>query len=336
MKNQLTVFLVLLTLAACRPSPKRHFVLHGAVFGTSYTIQYFDGLDRSASVQHRLDSLFAAVNHSLSTYDPESDISKINRGETGIATDGMFRDVFTLSKEVHRKTEGYFDPTVGMLRNAYGFGGEAPLTGLSQAKLDSMMEFVGFDKVSLAAGGFVEKARPEIYLDFNAVAKGYAVDRVGEELEGMGIGNFWVEIGGEVTARGKNLGRGAWWRAGLEDFQSGIQGRKLMGSVDLINASIAGSGNYRGVRMDSATGIRHVHTIDPQTGSAIPSDILSVHVMSRSCARADAYATAFMAMGFEKAMAILPELEAIEVFLVYLSDSGTVASYASPAFAHLQ
>src|SRR5690606_33034862 len=161
-----TYFLFLFLLFSCGSKEPKSILLQGEAFGTNYNIQFYS--EKDIDFKKGLDSVIDAVNHSVSTYIPESDISKINRGDSTVVVDSIFREVFEISSEVNQKTNGYFDPTIGVLRNAYGFGDVKPLKNIDSTTLDSLMEFVGFQKVKLNSDGSISKEYPQIYFDFNA------------------------------------------------------------------------------------------------------------------------------------------------------------------------
>ena len=304
--------------------------IHGEAFGTTYVVKYFGNAKDAPFIKKGIDSVVYVVNKSMSTYLPESDISKINKGDTSVVIDSMFLEVFTLSRKLNKATSGYFDPTIGILRNAYGFGETKPLGVLDKVVLDSLMNYVGWDKVILNSNKTITKLHPEIYFDFNAIAKGYGIDRIVIFLESLSKTNFLVELGGEIRAKGKNISTDTSWRVGVESVNSKVENRSAVTSVALNNRSMAGSGNYRKYRVDKATGNKYVHTINPLTGTAEQIDILSANVIAPTCAEADAWATAFMAMGIEKSKKILDRQKDIEAYLTY---SGGV--YITPGFMKL-
>ena len=192
-----------MVLLGCQTTSEKRSVLQGNAFGTSYTIQYYS--NEKFNAQNGIDSVFAAVNKSVNTYIPNSDISKINKGDSTIIVDAIFKDVFLLSEKVHQQSQGYFDPTIGVLRNAYGFGDARPLQNIDSLTLDSLMQYVGFSKVKLTAEGTIKKKYPSIYFDFNAVAKGYGIDCLGRFLESQGVENYLIELGGELRSKGINV-----------------------------------------------------------------------------------------------------------------------------------
>ncbi|MBE7688313.1 FAD:protein FMN transferase [Tenacibaculum finnmarkense] len=286
--------------------------LAGFVFGTTYHITYVDA-DNQANYQKSIDSLFNLVNKSLSTYLPTSDISKINNGDTTVVVDKMFVDVFAKAKKIYKETAGYFDPTIGKLINAYGFGSGKERKNLSSKEIEKLMIGVGFDKVKLE-NNKVYRESDQIEFNVNAFAKGYGVDVIGWFLEDKKINNYLIEIGGEIRARGKKKGK--LWKVAIE--KPNIDGtRSLQKIITLDDESMATSGNYRKFKINE-NGKKIVHTVNPKTGLASQSNLLSVSVrLKGDCADVDAYATAFLAMGLEKTTAFLLKHPELKVVLLY-------------------
>ena len=313
-----------------RQAPK---ILQGNAFGTTYGIQYFS--DTTFDIKKGVDSVIYAVNRSVSTYMPESDISKINRGDSTVKVDAIFKEVFRISEMVHTNSNGYFDPTVGVLRNAYGFGDTKPLNEIDAKTLDSLMPLVGFQKVTIAANGMVKKEHPNTYLDFNAVAKGYGIDCIGNYLEQKGVRNYLVELGGEILAKGTNKAKHTSWVVGVEALDSELSNRNASVVIQLKNKAMAGSGNYRKFRVDSVSGKKYVHTINPLTGSAEESNVTSATIIANTCGVADAYATACMSIGFEKAKKMISAIDDVEVYLTYNDSLNRPQVYISQGFKKL-
>jgi thiamine biosynthesis lipoprotein len=314
MRNYIFLAVLFVFLSCGQNGPKPIF-LQGDAFGTTYNIQFYS--ERDINFKKGLDSVIAAVNHSVSTYIPDSDISKVNRGDSTVVVDSIFREVFEISKEVNEKTNGYFDPTIGVLRNAYGFGDVKPIKNIDSTTLDSLMKFVGFHKVKLNSDGTISKQFPEIYFDFNAVAKGFGIDCLGRYLESKGVSDYLIELGGEILTKGTNLEKNQNWVVGIEAVDSKLEDRSFEATVKLKNEGMASSGNYRKFRMDSLTGKKFVHTLNPLTGSAEMSDVTSATVIAPTCAVADAYATSFMALGMEKSKELLHNLPNVEAYLTF-------------------
>ena len=186
------------------------------------------------------------------------------------------------------------------------------------------MQLVGFDKTQLLNGKIV-KEDAAIVFDFNSIAKGFGVDIVGRFFESKNIDNYLVEIGGEIRARGKNIKKN-YWRAAIEKPNTdGSQ--SFQTAVELKNASMATSGNYRKFRI-TKEGKKYVHTVNPKTGFATESNLLSASVIIEGdCADADAYATAFMAIGLEKTKIFLTKYPQIKVLLIFLDEKGSLQEY---------
>lgn len=328
LKKSLAFIVFLTVLQACNKEIKNtDYVLQGGVFGTSYKINY---LNASKNYQFSIDSLFLAINNSLSTYIPNSDISKINQGDTTIVVDSFFEEVFIKSKKIHEKTEGFFDPTVGNLVNAYGFGPEEGKLILSDSVINQLMKDVGFEKVALK-NRKINKQQPTIYLDFNSIAKGYALDVVARFFDEKKITNYLIEIGGEIRAKGTKKDNQPWLIKIVDPLYT--ESENGFKTIKLTNVSMATSGNYRKYRITD-DGKKYVHTINPKTGLATESNLLSASVFTKTdCADADAYATAFMAMGFDKTKSFLEKnTDDIKVILIYIDKNQKIQIFDSYSF----
>ena len=317
--------LALLATSCSKTAPKNNYLV-GNVFGTTFHIRYADVSSRN--FEKPIDSLFQLVNQSLSTYSKGSLVSQINAGATSLELDSFFSEVFYSARRIYKETEGAFDPTIGVLVNAWGFGPEKALKKLDSSAVRALLPLVGFDKVSIFQGR-LQKTDPRIYLDFNAIAKGFGVDVIGAYLESQNIENYLVEIGGELRARGTNF-EGRPWSVGIEKPHFDAT-RSLQKIVFLKNASMATSGNYRKYKTDSLTGEKYAHTLDAKTGRPTKGNLLSATVIAPiDCAEVDAYATALMAMGFEKSKAFLKTHPKLEAFLIYVDAAGGLREHATP------
>ena len=318
----LLVFSIFLVFSTCK---KEHlfkdYTLKGLVFGTTYKITY---LNSDTNYQKSIDSLFLKMNLSLSTYMERSDISKINKGDTDVIVDDFFVEVFKKSKRIFTETDGFFDPTVGNLVNAWGFGPKIEKLNLTEDQVKVKMQFVGLDKVTLKNTRIV-KEKPEIYLDFNSIAKGFGIDVVARFLESKKIDNYLVEIGGEIRTGGFKEEQQPW----IVKLVDPIESNSGFKNLNLSNKSMATSGNYRKFRITD-TGKKYVHTINPKTGYATESNLLSVSVIADlDCADVDAYATAFMAMGLEKTKSFLDKNTKLEVILLFTNAEGNLEEYTN-------
>jgi thiamine biosynthesis lipoprotein len=320
----LLIFSFLFVFSTCKKEPVfKDYTLKGLVFGTTYKITY---LNSDKNYQKSVDSLFLKMNLSLSTYMPSSAISKINKGDTGVIVDDFFIEVFEKSKRIFKETDGFFDPTVGNLVNAWGFGPKIEKHNLTEDQVKAQMQFVGLDKVKLKNKSIV-KEKPGFYLDFNSIAKGFGIDVIARFLESKKVTNYLVEIGGEIRTGGFKKGRKPWIVQLVDPIQSDANAgfKKL----NLSNKAMATSGNYRKFRITD-TGKKYVHTINPKTGFATESNLLSVSVIANlDCADVDAYATAFMAMGLEKTKYFLDKHKKLKVILLFTNMEGNLEEYTN-------
>lgn len=298
----------------------------GQTMGTiEYNVKYLgDGVENYKS---EIDSILVAFNQSLSTYIPDSEISALNNGDTLSNPSKMFIDVLVSSREVFETTDGAFDPTVGPLVNAWGFGPDKKINIPDSNEVSQLLRQTGFNRISFSEDRVVMD--PSMYLDFSAIAKGYAVDLVADFLEQKGFKHYLVEIGGEVSARGQNE-HNETWTIGIEDPLVTQDERKLLAIVQLKNRSMATSGNYRNYYTIEDRTI--AHTIDPRTGYNTTHNLLSASVFTDNCMVADAYATAFMVLGLEASKELLENSD-LEGFLIYQGESGELKSYVTGGLA---
>lgn len=280
----------------------------GVVFGTLYHIKYQHDKD----LQPEIEAELAKVDASLSMFNPQSTISKINRNETCEA-DEMLSEVLRLSYTIYKATDGAFDPTVAPLVNAWGFGfknGQFP----DSAQVDTLLTLVGLSHIHLD-GNIITKDNPLSILDFSAIAKGYGVDRVAQILRNHDIKNFMVEIGGEIVTEGINE-KGETWHIGINkpNDDSTSTNTELQEVIELSGRAVATSGNYRNYYIKD--GKKIAHTINPKTGYPAQQDILSSTVIASTCAEADAFATAFMVLGTIGAKQVLKSQPQLETYFI--------------------
>jgi len=324
----LLVFLVYLyrknqPLLSEKPTKEAYkMVLSGKTMGTSYRIVYLDPSRREFKLQ--IDSLLQVFNQSLSTYIPDSEISRFNSGDSLLFESPFFYTVLSKSEEIYRLTEGAFDPTVGPLVNVWGFGPEGASLADSVA-IPGLLKQVGLEKVVFDSIQ-VKKSIPGIYLDFSAIAKGYGVDVLGDFLESQGINHFLIEIGGELLANGTNE-KGELWRVGISQPDEEGAANELFGIIALNGKGLATSGNYRNFYV--VDGKKFSHTISPFTGFPVVHGLLSATVVADDCMTADAYATAMMVMGTEKSILMQKEVDGLDIFLIYNDENGVLKSYVS-------
>lgn len=324
-----------MVMVACQPSVnEKVYLIEGEAQGSTYHIKYI--AERDENLKPAIDSILEVIDRSMSTYRPDSAISKINQGDTTVVVDEHFRKVFEASQQIWQESEGLFDPTVGVLVNAWGFGkqkiSEADLP--TDKKIDSLRKYVGFDKVALTEKNLIKKRYTEILFDFNAIAQGYTSDVVANYLSARGIKNYIVEIAGEMYLKGRNTVEDKSWTIGVENPLKPLDDRDLVATIQFTNQGLATSGNYRKVWTDS-NGRKYVHSINPLTGRATQSDVLSATVVAPSTMLADGYATMFMVMGLAKSKAFLEKHPDLAVLLVYSDDKHQEATYKTKSFEKL-
>ena len=316
-------------IISCSNETKIHSY-SGQALGTSFKILYASDQPLK-NIDVLTDSIFTEINKSLSTYISSSDISKINDDIDSIKIDAHFKKVFNKSKLIWKSTDGFFDPTIGLLVKAYGLGPKND--SKIPVNLDSIMNLTGFGKVSLK-NNFIIKEKKGIYLDFNAIAKGYCVDIISNMLNNRSINNHLVEIGGEMVASGKNLVTNNYWRVGITDPLNPSSNNYIK-KIQLKNSALASSGNYRKYIIDNQTGKKIVHTINPKNGNAFNTNVLGVSVIAEDCITADAYATSFMAMPIEKSIKMISLLNNIEVMIIYNKEKSEVEIFSTDGFDRL-
>lgn len=307
----------------------KQYRMNGLAQGTYYAITYFSASDEN--LQPAVDSLFKAFDRSVSTYQPNSILSRMNNNDTTVLADPIFETIFNKSMEVSAKTEGAFDFTVGPLVNAWGFG-PSKKGNIDKALVDSLFPLIGYRKVRLVNGKML-KTDSRIRVDFNAIAQGYTSDWLAGFFESRGIHDYLIDVGGEVLGKGSKPD-GRLWSVGIElPAKNAEDERKIQAIISLKDLAVSTSGSYR--KYYEENGTRYSHTIDPFSGYPVKHNLLSVSVLARDCMTADAFATAFMVMGLEKSKVFLlnhPELEAY-----FISDdlNGGFSVYYTPGFESL-
>ncbi|WP_162126179.1 FAD:protein FMN transferase [Flavobacterium phycosphaerae] len=297
--------------------------LEGYAQGTTYHITYFDKKNRNWQTQ--IDTLLRQFDLSVSTYIPNSIISKINTNKPNVKVDKYFITCFKKAKEVWKNTHGAFDPTVYPLVNAWGFG-PGKKQKIEQSKIDSMLQFVGFDLIALKGKRIIKKD-PRVALDFNAFAQGYSVDVVSDFLKSKGIRNFIVEIGGEVYAHGKKP-NGENWKVGIEQPYDNKESENPYNIIaNLENLALATSGNYR--RFIIENGVKYAHHLDPKTGYPTKNNLLSASIFSKQCIASDANATGVLVMGLDKAKVFLQQHPELQAYLIYSDEKGNFKTYST-------
>jgi len=317
---RLAALLLLGLAAACdgqqaaKPLPQQ--LLQGQTMGTTYSVKLVDApaaLD-SVRLQSVLDTELQAINQAMSTYIDDSDLSRFNQAASGawIKVAPSLLTVLAEARHVHELSDGAFDPSIGPLVNLWGFGPDMQLDIPDKAAVQAAMAQMGFDELEQDLEKQALKKPHAMYLDFSAIAKGYAVDRLADLLQESGLANFLVEIGGELRASGVNAQHQPWHIA----IEKPDPARRAVHAV--LKASglgMATSGDYR--NFYEKDGRRYSHTIDPRTGYPVSHSLVSVTVLAERCMTADALATAFMVMGTEAAYKLAEDEQIAAWFVEY-------------------
>jgi thiamine biosynthesis lipoprotein len=343
MRNLFGLLFLVIVFGACQNPQKTetetisYLKIQGETMGTTYSLTYSSAINYKSAI----DSLLIDINSQVNTYDSTSLISKFNREESlelGWELAPHFKLNYLTAAGIYKTTDGYFDPTVMPLVYYWGFGKRKIAVEQSdEAKIKRLLATTGFDKTRMGesknGNTYIYKTNsPETQLDFSAIAKGYGVDAVAKLLRDKGIENYLVEIGGETVTKGKNP-YGKIWTLGIntpeEDTNPNTDFKAL---IQLADKAIATSGNYRNYY--EVDGKKYAHSINPKTGYPEMSNLLSASVVMDSCMIADAYATAFMVMGLEKAWKLANEQESIEAYFIY-DDNGEMKVKATDGFQKL-
>ena len=285
-----------------------------------YAITYIDRSNGILDTQlhQQVDSLLADLSHTFSIFDTNSLIYRWNKGEN-VELNDDFLTVLRLSKTVSTATDGTFDCTVQPLVQLWGFGKDGVRHTVGDDTLAAVREFVGFQLVDLQGDSILRKD-PRVQLNFNAVAKGYAVDKVADWIAEHYGEDVLVEIGGEVAARGTKNGKP--WKVGIQVPTKTADGaRESFESIPLPDhRAVATSGNYRNYFEED--GVRYTHILDPRTGRPERTNLLSVTVLAPDCATADAYATAFMVLGYDRSAQIVKQHSELEAWFIVAEEDG--------------
>ena len=318
-------FLLFLIAGTCyiitNHKPQTYIANQGYIFGTQYSIKYKASDDLHSEIRETLGD----VDNALSMFNKNSIISAFNNNADTTANT-MFTEVFNLAQEISAKTDGAFDITVAPLVNAWGFGfkkGELP----DSAKIAELLESIGYQTVALTDGKLIKENKSTM-LDCSAIAKGYGCDAVARLLDSKGVTDYMIEIGGEVVTKGYN-DKGTEWNISISKPVENNSTNVHQAILSITGKGMATSGNYRNFRIEN--GKKYAHTIDPRTGYPVQHSLLSATVIAENCAKADAYATAFMVTGVERAIELCKE-NGIEAFFIYANEHGELLTFATNGF----
>ena len=304
-------------LISCTKQPQK-INYSGVTQGSYFSITYFDKENRHFEAE--FDSIFREVDNSVSLWNENSIIRKVNRNED-VVVNQIFKDNFEWARKASEFSDGAFDATIGPLVEAWGFHYKKELE-MTPEMVDSIRQLVDYHKIEIIDDKVV-KANPNMTLDFNAVAQGYTTDLIGKFLETKGISNYLVDVGGEIMARGTKP-NGEQWTIGIEKPTENYDSeRSVQIKINLKDKGIVTSGNYR--KYIEKYGIRYSHSIDPKTGYPVEQNLLSATVIADNASWADCLATICMIVGKEKASKLL-ENQGIEAYFIYVDNDNMIQS----------
>jgi len=282
----------------------------------------------STDLKPAIDSLVKVVDHSISSYNKESIVAKINQGLVATKANDHFKRAFATAQKVWKESGGFYDPTVGILVNAWGFGKELiqPVSKLpTEHEIDSLKKYVGFEKVHISDDDYVKKQNPAIQLDLTSVLRGYTADVISDFLKSKGIENFSVKVDGQTIVEGKDVVNNTPWKVEAEDpYELNDDYKEVI--LHLNNESVSTDENYRRVWIDG-NGKRFVHIINPFTGYPMTGEMLSATVIAKTAVESDAYSTMFMIIGLEKSKEFLAKHPELKALLVYSDQNNEVKTY---------
>ena len=302
--------------------------LQGSTMGTTYNVKYspIDTVD-DAVMHRRIDDILIRVNRLMSTYDPDSELSRFNQFRSTVPFELSPQTLFVMheAQRLSALTQGALDVTIGPVVNLWGFGPtKRPEVIPTQAQIQQVLQQVGVDKLVLDNTTAI-KLNPDLYVDLSPIAKGYAVDAVVEALLAQGVTSYLVEIGGEMRVAGTKVD-GQRWRIAIE--KPVTNERILQRIIEIGDKGIATSGDYRNYYEQD--GVRYSHLIDPLNGMPVAHNLVSVTVVHSSTMTADGLATALMIAGADEAKAIA-EYNQLAVLLITMQN-GEYVEWVSSQF----
>jgi thiamine biosynthesis lipoprotein len=314
---------------------KEEHLIQGRTMGTFYQVQVVteDSAELSG-LKEKVEKRLVAINRSMSTYLPQSEISRFNSfNQTGVKfkISSDFYQVMRVAEKIYRLSDGAWDGTINPLVDLWGFGRKGIKTAIpDKTEIIRRMSSVGFHQIKILSPGYLVKNRAEITLDLSSIAKGFGVDAVSAVVRNQGYENYLVEIGGEIFAAGLRKDGGQ-WRIGINRPQKNAAPNAVYKVVKLQDRAFATSGDYR--IFFEVEGVRYSHVINPKTGYPVSSGVVSVSILAGDCTFADGLATAIMVMGHQKGLALINRLDGVEGLIVVEGAGGSLEDYVSRGFS---
>ena len=309
-------------------------LLEGRTMGTTYHIKVVTADAEGVNgLKEKIDRRLAEINQVFSTYIKDSEISRfnaLNRANEKFEVSDDFMQVMRSARDIHRLSEGAWDGTVSPLVDLWSFGPtrQAPRMPSADA-IKTLLPKIGFEQIQLIEPNFLVKNLATITLDLNAIAKGYGVDQVSKLVAAEGIGNYLVEIGGEIYAAGLRPD-GQRWRVGINRPAKEAAFNEVYKVVSISDQAFATSGDYR--IFFELNGRRYSHVIDPRSGYPVSNGVVSVSIIADNCTLADGLATAIMVMGAGKGIRLVDRMANVEAFIVVEKSNGSLVNYSSRGF----
>ena len=316
MKKLATIPILLCLILSSCTSNNTYYRITGYAQGGTYNVTYSDINITPDSLKVIIDSVLTSIDNSLSGYNKNSILTKINNN-TSHQADTIFKEIFEISYDIYKETEGMFDPSAAPLFDIWGFGFKEK-EKITPEKIDSVKQFIGMDKISVR-GDSIIKNDSRTKLNFNAIAQGFSCDLVARELDRRGVENYLVEVGMEIYCKGANPS-GEMWNIGVDTPEDGNMeaGKKINEIISVSDAGIVTSGNYRKFYIED--GKKFSHTIDPISGYPVTHSLLSATIIASDATLADAYATYCMTLGLERAVEFLNSRPELQGYLIYDQD----------------
>lgn len=324
MRN-LAIALICCALIGCTTEKTpQYYTVDGFAQGSTYHL--VAELQDTLGMKRAIDSLFNAVDNSISLYSENSLINRLNKNQTDTLDSHIIYCINT-ARKISEITDGRYDITIKPITQALGF---AAGKHTENPNIDSLLQYVGYRKLTIE-GNRLKKANKNMQIDPNSVAQGYTADLLGKLLESRGSKNYLAEIGGEIFCRGVNH-KGEQWLVGIDKPFEGnfTPGVNMQVKLHISGMGLATSGNYRKFRTDTK-GHKIVHIIDAKTGTSQPSNLLSATIVAENAAIADAYGTAMMILGLEHSKELLNKHPEIMGYLIFTDDNGDYQTYYSPS-----
>lgn len=335
-KQRVSLILTLLSgivlIVGCDLKKETQFT--GKTMGTTYHVKVVSNyFARVSHLEKKIKMCLDGINHSLSTYQKDSEISRFNSIENttkSFHTTKDFFGVMNMGRKLYELTEGAWDGTIDPLVNLWGFGRSGTKYEIpAKSEIETKLAQVGFDKIDFLPDQMLKKRNSSVKVDLASIAKGYGVDKVADLLRKNQLTDFLVEIGGEVYAKGRRKD-GRKWRVGINKPHKDAPIDAVYAIIELEDKGFATSGDYR--NFIEITGKRYSHVIDPKTGRPVDNGVVSVSILADTCALADGLATAIMVMGPDAGQTLLNRLDSVEGMILAINSYGSLKEYPSKGF----